>query len=326
MNFILGRNPRIIKYNAINTRRYIPKPYKAVFLLCADFELAWAWRFAKALPDQKQDAIQLARQARENIPLILELCDEYDIPITWATVGHLFLERCNKNGNLAHAQMERLSYHENQYWKFEQGDWFDNDPCSDWQTSPEWYAPDLIKMISSSKTKHEIACHTFSHIDCRDGVCPSQILAGEIRECQNLAQKYDIRLESFVHPGHTIGNLDTLKELGFTSFRTDYRNILGYPKKHSNGLWEFQSTAELYYRKEWSIDYHIRRYRNILDRAIKHNRVAYFWFHPTFDKHFITSVMQPVFSYIFKLHRNNEIAVLLTRDYVDYLNVCRSKS
>jgi len=221
VNFWLQRNPIVVKYDDVDYRKYIPAPYKAVFILSADFELALAWRYAKNLQNPKEQAIQLAKLARTNIPLILKLCDEYNISITWATVGHLFLEGCNKNGHLAHPHLKRIPHHENRYWRFNKGDWFDDDPCTDWQTSPAWYAPDLIKMILNAKTKHEIACHTFSHIDCRDEVCPSQILIGEILECQNVAQKYGIKLESFVHPGHTIGNLNTLRNLGFTSFRTD---------------------------------------------------------------------------------------------------------
>ena len=202
-----------------------------------------------------------------NIPKILDLCDKYNIPITWATVGHLFLEKCKRENGLPHSNIKRLPYFENKYWKFDNGDWFQNDPCSNWKDAPEWYAPDLIKDILSRKVNHEIGCHTFSHIDCRDEVCSSEVFESEMLACIKLAKKYGIELKSFVHPGHTIGNLDSLVKLGFTSFRTDYRNLLGYPKKHKNGLWEFEQTAEFVYRPEWSIKYHIYRYKKIIDRS-----------------------------------------------------------
>jgi len=318
INFCLNRNPKIIKYKNIDYRNYIPEPYKAVFLLSADFELAWAWHCSKSFQNPKQEAINRAHIERENIPKILGLCDEYDIPITWATVGHLFLEECSKDGRLAHPHLKRLPYHENLYWKFDRGDWFDDDPCTDWKTSPEWYAPDLVRMILDSKVKHEIACHTFSHIDCRDEVCPTRVLIGEIQECQNVAQNYGIKLESFVHPGHTIGNLGTLKKLGFSSFRTDYRNILGYPKKHSNGLWEFESTAELSFRKQWSLDYHIHRYIKIVERAIENSKTCYFWFHPSVAPLFIENVLPAVFEFIDS--KREMIWVTNTQNYVRWLN------
>jgi peptidoglycan/xylan/chitin deacetylase (PgdA/CDA1 family) len=320
VNFSLNRNPKLVKYKNVDPSSYIPKPYKAVIILSADFELAWAWRYAKAFQNPKEETIERAKIARNNMPKILELCDKYNIPITWATVGHLFLENCSKNGHVAHSQLMRLPYHENQYWRYDKGDWFDDDPCTSWHSSPEWYAPDLIKMILNSKIQHEIACHTFSHIDCRDEVCSPKTFMKEIKECQKCAQKYGIKLESFVHPGHTIGNLGILKKLGFTSFRTDYVNILGFPKKHVNGLWEFQSTAEFYYRKGWSINYHIKRYKKIIDRGIEHNRVVYLRFHPSTDEIFTTHIMEPIFSYISQLHKDQQMTVLKTAEYVDYLN------
>lgn len=316
VNFALGRNPSITKGK--NYRKFIPEHYKAVIIISADFELAWASRYTKNSVNPYQNAIENARCARENIPIILDLCDKYNIPITWATVGHLFLEECKRENGVPHPNIKRLPHFENEYWKFDRGDWFDNDPCTDWKTSPEWYAPDLIKDIINRKTKHEIACHTFSHIDCRDGVCSSEVFKDEITECQKNAQKYGIKLESFVHPGHTIGNLDTLAKSGFTSFRTDYMNTLGYPIKHRNGLWEFQSTAGFNYREDWSIKYHIWRYKKIINRAVKYNRICYFWFHPWMYSGFVSYVLPDIFGYINS--NSNKILLITAGDYVDWLN------
>ncbi len=317
VNFILNRNPKIVKYRNVNYRQYIPEPYKAVFLLCADFELAWGWHFSRAFRNPEQVTMKLSRISRKNIPVILKLCDEYNIPITWATVGHLLMEGCNKIGDLPHSNLKRLPNHENQYWSFQKGDWFDDDPCTNWETSPAWYAPDLIKMILHSKARHEIACHTFSHIDCRDEICSPEILVGEVEECQRCAQKYGVKLESFVHPGHTIGNLDTLERLGFTSFRTDYDNILGYPQKHANGLWEFKSTMELTLRKEWSPNYHIYRYKKIIERACRHHRVCYYWFHPTINPLFLDKIMPAILEFIDS--KRTIMWATTAKDYVTWL-------
>jgi len=317
VNFALNRNPKIIKYKNVDVSRYIPEPYKAVLIISADFELAWAWRYAKALENPKQEALNHARIARRNLPIILQLCDKYNIPITWATVGHLFLEKCSKDGNVAHRYVKRLFYHQNQYWRFDKGDWFDDDPCTDWKTSPEWYAPDLIKMILNSDAKHEIGCHTFSHIDCSNDICFPLILISEIEECQKCAQKYGIKLESFVHPGQAIGNLNTLKGLGFNSFRTDDENVLGYPEKHTNGLWEIKSTMELTFRKEWSVNYHIYRYKSVIERALKHNRVCCYWFHPSIDYIFVEKVIPALFEFINS--KRKELLVTTTKDYANQL-------
>ena len=44
-------------------------------------------------------------KTRENVPKILNLCEIYDIPITWATVGHLFLSNCKRVNKIAHPEI-----------------------------------------------------------------------------------------------------------------------------------------------------------------------------------------------------------------------------
>ena len=77
---------------------------KAVVVLSADFEMAWAFRASKTV----KDATKRGLRERKNVPEIIALLDKYNIPITWATVGHLFLEKCSrkKNGK-AHPNMPR---------------------------------------------------------------------------------------------------------------------------------------------------------------------------------------------------------------------------
>lgn len=297
LNFAIGRNPNIEK-RPQDYRKYIPEPYKAVVTITADFELAWAWRYAKGFKDSYQAAIDKARRARQNIPKILELCDQYNIPITWATVGHLFLRECKKENGKVHPNIKRIPYFENRYLKYTSGDWFEHDPCSNWQQAPEWYAPDLIEMILRAKVQHEIGCHTFSHIDTSDEKCPKDVFVSEIAACKEAATKFGVELKSFVHPGHTIGHLRELEESGFTSFQSDPGNILGYPVKYQNNLWELKRTMEFVWRDDWSAAYHIHRYKKIINRAIKSNTVCNFWFHPSVDEHLVSRVLPEIFEYL----------------------------
>jgi hypothetical protein len=316
LNFALGNNPKILR--RADWRNFVPEPFQAVLLISADFELAWAWQYAKLHRDPVAEAKKMALRERDNIPGILELCDTYNIPITWATVGHLFLESCTRINGLAHQDILRLDHFENDFWKFSGGDWFKNDPCSDYRDAPEWYCPDLIKMIMSTGVKHEIGCHTFSHIDCRNSICPPEVFDSEIYDCKEAAKPYGIKLRSFVHPAHTIGNIERLSAHGFTSFRTDYENVLSFPVKHNPGVWEIKNTASLYFRKEWSINYHIRRYRKIIDRAIKSNTVCCLWFHPSVESEFIEKGMSELMRYIDQ--RRDEILLTTTADYIDWVN------
>lgn len=316
LNFLLCRNPVVEKRS--DWRKFIPEPYNAVVTITADFELAWAWRYSKSSSEPYMLALDKAGKERENIPKILELCDKYEIPITWATVGHLFLNECKRDENgKAHPEMPRIGKFENEFWKYDGNDWYDYDPCSNYKDAPEWYCPDLIEMILNSKVKHEIGCHTFSHIDCSDDVCSAEVFNAEINECKKESEKYGIELKSFVHPGHTIGNLENLANAGFLSFQTDYNNTLGYPVKHKNGLWELKRTYEFAFRKDWSIDYHINRYKKIIDRAIKNNSVCNFWFHPSFDNIFLVSILPEILNHI--QSKADRVLISTVKNYIDII-------
>ena len=315
LNFALNRNPLVERSES--WQRFIPTPFHAVCTITADFELAWAWRYMKGSLDPEKTALEKARQERENIPMILELCDQFDIPITWATVGHLFLDHCNSVG-LPHEKLKRLPHFENDYWKYNGNDWFEHDPRSGFKEAPEWYAPDLVEEIMTSKAKHEIGCHTFSHIDCRDEVCPAEVFEAEIDECRIAGARYGLELKSFVHPGFTIGKLDNLAELGFSSFQSDPGNILGYPVKRRNGLWELKRTSEFVYRPGWSDGYHIYRYTTIVRRAIRNHSLCNFWFHPSVSPEFLSKVLPAVFKFIDS--QRDKLWTTTVGDYVDWLS------
>ena len=316
INFAVNRNPRIERRK--NWRDFVPEPYESVLTITADFELSWSWRYAKQLKNPLQEAVLHGNMERENIPEILNLSERFGIPITWATVGHLFLESCEKKNGIAHSEIVRPPFHENEYWKYFSGDWFDYDPCSNYREEPSWYCPDLIKLILNSKIKQEIACHTFSHIDCSDNNCPPILFESELAACISEATKLGISLKSFVHPGHTIGNLVSLKKLGFTSFQTDYQNTLGYPVEHLNGLWEIKRTMEFVLRGGFSINYHIYRYKKIVERAILNNSLCHFWFHPSQSKRLFKEVIPALFEFL--QNNDNRIWITTVSEYVDWLN------
>ncbi len=315
IKFGLHLDPKIERIK--NHRKFIPSGSKAVLIIYADFELGWAWRYSKTAENGTEHANSLGLKERGNIPAILDACDEFGIPVTWATVGHLFLDSCSKKEAIPHPNIKRLGHFDNPFWRYSEGDWFDADPCSDYKTSPGWYCPDLIDNIISRKAGHEIGCHTFSHIDCTDALCPPDVFDSEIAECRRLAHEKGVELKSFVHPAHTIGNLDGLIKHGFTSYRTDYDNILGYPEKYKNKLWQIKSTWEFVLFREWSRKYHIRRYIEILRRAIKNESVCVLWFHPSMDIEFFETVFPEVCKYI--LDNSRDLHITTAGAYTEFL-------
>ena len=312
----LNLRPYVDKKPLTERNKYIPEGYDAVVTISADFELAWAWQHAKG--GSTNSALQHAQIARKNIPVILDLSNKYNIPITWFTVGHLFLDKCEKfDNNIKHPEIKRLPYFENKYWKYKSGDWFDFDPAGNYQNNPEWYAPDLINDIISRTTNHEIGCHTFSHIDCRDHVCSDEVFDSEIKACISAAEKYNIDLKSFVHPAHTIGHLDRLIKYGFTSYRDNSRQIIGYPERIKSNLWKLKSTAILNYTDERE-KFQINRLKKIIDRTINNKANANIWFHPSANYRTFTVILRELFEHINK--KKSALRVVTVGNYVDWLN------
>ena len=106
----LGLRPFLENISDDEKKKFIPNGYQAVITISADFELAWAWQHAKNT--DIKTAKKQAQIARDNIPLILDLCDKYNFPITWFTVGHLFLDNCKKENGIKHPEIKRLPHFE----------------------------------------------------------------------------------------------------------------------------------------------------------------------------------------------------------------------
>ncbi len=79
---------------------------------------------------------------------MLELCEEYDIPATWAVVGHLMLESCDGRHEEHPAP--------DGWFDRERGEWTDREDLR--------FAPDLVDALLASPVDHEFASHSFSHV------------------------------------------------------------------------------------------------------------------------------------------------------------------
>ena len=291
---------------------------KGIVVFSGDFELSWAWRYAKG----SVNYLEKGRLERKNVPEILELLDFYHIPATWATVGHLFLNECIREDlRLPHPDMLRPAYFMNDVWQFNDGDWYDHDPCSNPENAPEWYAPDLIGKILQSKVKHEIACHTFSHIDFSARNCPSELADSEIRKCLQVAQRFYVNLESMVFPGNTFGNFDVLEKWGFICYRQQTAFDIDLPKKDKYGLVIIPDGGML--DKDpygWSDDFHIKAARKCVEQAIKHRLVCHFWFHPSMDEQYLHKIFPAILKYVSEQAQKKRIDIMTMKDLANLSN------
>lgn len=311
--FSISGKPFVYAQNQANYRGF-PQKQQGGFIISADFEMAWAFRYSK----RKVDPLAMAQLERENIPVLLELFERYNIPITWATVGHLMLESCKKGD---HDWMRRLPYVDD-HWRYTSGDWFDADPYTDYKTDNAWYAPDILELILKSPVKHEIGCHTFSHIDCLDRNCPPQVLDDEIVACKNAAKAWGIKLKSFVFPGGTAGNFPILKKHGFQIYRRNLSHDLAYPYPDGRGMFITPSTSSFGKIHDWSAGYYIYRFKTMLNKAFKTNAVAHIWLHPSVDKWTISEVMPEVLKYAADLRESGKLWIGTMGEISNYINEC----
>lgn len=161
-----------------------------------DLELAWGNGGKKAF-------LPLHAQEREHIHEFLKLCAEFGISCTWATVGNLMLE------NKAEAKRRDITLYGNASRVYN---------SIDGAEQVLWFGADIIEMITSCKAPQEIGCHSFFHTLANE--TDEVSYRSELMQCHTLAQeKYGLKLTSFVYPRNIIGHEQTLKEVGFVSFR-----------------------------------------------------------------------------------------------------------
>jgi peptidoglycan/xylan/chitin deacetylase (PgdA/CDA1 family) len=307
-----GRLTRLLILTGLKPKanRKAVSPFKkGIVVFSADFEMAWAYRYSKTLSEK---AVEWGLKERKNVPVILNLFDHYNIPVTWATVGHLFLNECKKNDQgIAHPLMPKPAYFENRNWVFNKGDWYDQDPGTNVLSDPAWYAPDLIKQILLSGTGHEIGCHTFSHLDFTYINCPKELADSELDACVRLAELSGVRLISMVFPGGTFGNFESLKERGLLCYRKPMKYHIDLPFIDDHGLVVIPSSLGL--DKDpygWSKEFHLRMIRDFLEKAAKHKLVCHFWFHPSMDSWYLKNVMPEIVMLVGKFRDAGMLRIL----------------
>ncbi len=307
MVFSMAGKP-FVKTDDLAPPNKFPNGEKGGLIISADFEMSWAWRYSKG----EEDYIQKGRTERENFPRIIAILEAYEIPITFATVGHLFLEGC-KQGE--HDWMARIPYFDD-HWRFMNGDWFDHDPYSDYKSAPEWYAPDLIRMIQKSKLDHEVGCHTFTHIDVSNKNCPSKVADDELKACIDAAKPYGVDLKSIVFPGGTWGSIEALKKYGIEIYRRNVDFDLAYPYRDEHGLLVTPSSGSLEHNLEygWKPDYFLKRLKKSVNKAIGTNTIAHLWFHPSLNPYFLENIFPGFLSYAAEQRKKGDLWIGTMKD------------
>ena len=269
-NFTPGIVPAKKSFDGVEIAPYWNGCRTAVSI-SADFELNWAFRSLNA--DHRD---QLGATERQNVPYILDMLNEFGVPITWATVGHLFLSSCKSQGGHPHWNMPRPAA--NTQW---QGDWYKHDPCSDLPRDPLWYAPDLIEQIMRAKLTHEIASHSFSHIDFSPQTADAELVKREMEESLAAMTPFGVKLRSLVFPFNSMGHSyhDLLHQFGIIAVRhRDEKVRLSYPARSASGVYKIYESMNL--RSSAYYNYQDKA-KLFINQAITNHAAYHLWFHPS---------------------------------------------
>jgi peptidoglycan/xylan/chitin deacetylase (PgdA/CDA1 family) len=298
----------------------------AASCITADFELGWGWR-SRGL----EGAEVMAQQERRHVPLILSLLEEFLIPITWATVGHLFLENCTCSGTgVAHPEMPRPVT--DGTWS---GDWYFPDPCSNLRKAPSWYAPDLIQMIAESRVPHEIGTHSFSHIDFRAAYSSPDVVERELEACIELMRPLGLRPRTLVFPRNKseYAYLSLLAKAGVVVVRHRDREDgirLAYPERTPDGVYKVYESMNLRIAKHYS---YLEKTKMFVREAMKRHAVYALWFHPSDPTEWFEPQLREILTYMDSERRNGRLWVTTMQELAAYceareqlqLNVRRSE-
>jgi peptidoglycan/xylan/chitin deacetylase (PgdA/CDA1 family) len=261
----------------------------AASCISADFEMGWGWRSRGPA-----GAERMGMTERQQVPLILRLLEEYSIPVTWATIGHLFLESCTRSSaGLAHPSMPRPAT--DGTWS---GDWYWPDPCSNVQEAPAWYGPDLIQQIVASKVPHEIGTHSFSHINFQALYSSPDVVLRELESCIDLMRPLGLRPRTLIFPRHQSEEsyLPLLASAGVTVIRhRDKRIRLSYPERTTSGIYKVYESMNLRIAKHY--DY-LDKVKLFIGKAKDRHAAYALWFHPSDPTEWFDPQLRAILEYM----------------------------
>lgn len=307
-------------------------------VLSLDLELAWG-RFDK-LPVSTLET--QSAEERKQIKRLLALLDSYEIPATWAVVGHLMLDSCSRDRDgQAHSD---VSPHARYSWF--PVDWYCFDPCTNAPSAPGWYAPDIVEWIRRARVRHEVGSHSFGHIYYGDPECTPPVALADLKAALEAATRKGITLRSFVFPRNQVGHLEVLKSSGLRAYRGAEPPLIHFGKGalkkvvhfldqlfalHPRpvraeevlpGLWNIPGNhffmARDGIRKYIPIASRVLKGKRGIDRAVKTGQLYHLWFHPfnlNFDSDMMLSGLEEIFSYARRMREKGLLDILTMDEY-----------
>lgn len=310
------------------------KRLPAILTICIDYELAWGFVYRDRRAALANQEILLA--GRASMFTLIKLFDQYQIPATWAFVGHLLLDKCCAINGVAHPEIHRPTY------SWLATDWFADDPCSSLAEAPLWYASDFWEEIISASVKHEVASHSFAHFLFGEPGLSESAARSDFAAFEEIARIRGFSPSAFVYPTHKPGFREMLAEYGFKVYRATtqepFTSMSPWPRKvmrllarlfalpsspatpirHENGVWEIPASMHFAFRKGTlgkleRIDALVLRAKRGLNRLSRQGGVFTLYFH---DHNFgirsedHLAAMEQVLTYALFLQEKGDINIM----------------
>lgn len=196
----------------------------------------------------RQELLTKRTSLGEPISFLVDLFEQYEIPVTWAIVGLIFKEH-----------------------------------------------PTIVSKIMSSKVVHEVASHSYSHIDY--SCANEEEVDSDLYKCKQHASAWGIDLQSFIFPQDRIAYLEKVKLHGFKIYRGKNEGALSYKKgnpiarvknraipksvqirRDQNGLICLPSSMKL---TDFRFPYFLfSRARKGIDNVVNNGGILHLYFHP----------------------------------------------
>ena len=165
-------------------------------VISVDAELGWGFHDLDRIPDRVESA-------RDGWTRLVQLLETYGLPATWAVVGHLLEADCDGTHGDHPLGPE--------WFGRERGEWRDRPDLR--------FDEGLVEEIADSRPAHEIACHSYSHVQFGNPETDRETARAELERARAAATRRGIDLSSFVFPRNSIGHREALAEAGFDCYR-----------------------------------------------------------------------------------------------------------
>lgn len=202
-----------------------------------------------------------------------------------------------------------------------------------------WFNPVPFEIVKSNK-QHEIASHGFSHLPLSENLIPEETFEQEMKCTLKLLRLKKLSFDTFVYPRNLVGYPDLLRSSGFIGYRDGLYgeqtalnrlryilsefNIKQSAQVHGisdNNLVKIPSGYFLnwraHLRKKIPLSVTIRRWQNMIKKAVENNGVIHLTSHPQdfIDGDDQYRLLDEILKIVSAKQKNNEILNLTQSEY-----------